>query len=170
MAALAASGLPSDEFLFIGFLPARSAERRRAFEHLRLEDRTIIFYEAPQRLAECLADALEILGERPACVARELTKIHEEFVRGKLSEAVARFAKEPARGEITVLLGPPDSAAAATGQAESTQSLADRVDELIRQAKLDRKEALKLAAKERGLTRRAAYDQLVAGKASSESA
>ena len=170
LAALAASGLPSDEFLFVGFLPARGAERRRALEHLRLDERTIIFYEAPQRVAECLADALEILGDRPACVARELTKLHEEFVRGKLSETAARFAKEPARGEITVLLGPPDSTATGARQRESTQSLADRVDELIRQAKLDRKEALKLAAKERGLTRRAAYDQLVAGKASSKSA
>ena len=163
LAALAASGLPSDEFLFIGFVPARSSERRRTLERLRIEERTIIFYEAPQRVAECLADALEILGDRSACVARELTKIHEEFLRGKLSQLAERLAERPARGEITVLLGAGE-AAAGTAKGESAQSLADRVEELIRQAKLDRKEALKLAAKERGLTRRDAYRQMVQDK------
>jgi 16S rRNA (cytidine1402-2'-O)-methyltransferase len=163
LAALAASGLPSDEFLFIGFLPARSSERRRALERLRIEERTIIFYEAPQRVAECLADALEILGDRSACVARELTKMHEEFLRGKLSQLAESLAERPARGEITVLLGASEPAAG-TAAGESAQSLADRVEELMRQAKLDRKEALKLAAKERGLTRRDAYRQIVQDK------
>src|SRR5215468_2052063 len=86
LAALSASGLPNEEFLFVGFLPARSSERRRALERLRIEDRTIIFYEAPHRLDESIADALEILGDRPACIAREVTKIHEEFRRGSLAE------------------------------------------------------------------------------------
>jgi 16S rRNA C1402 (ribose-2'-O) methylase RsmI len=71
LAALSASGLPNEEFLFVGFLPQRSGERRRALERLRIEDRTIIFYEAPHRIAECVADAREILGDRPACPARE---------------------------------------------------------------------------------------------------
>lgn len=160
LAALAASGLPTEEFLFVGFLPARSGERRRALERLRIEDRTIILYEAPHRVEECIADAREILGDRPACLAREVTKLHEEFLRGKLSEIAAVLVKRPARGEITLLLAPED-AAAAHPHADSARSLADRVEELMRQAKLDRKEALKLAAKERGLTRRAAYDQLL---------
>jgi 16S rRNA (cytidine1402-2'-O)-methyltransferase len=164
LAALAAAGLPNEEFLFVGFLPQRSGERRRMLDHLRIEERTMIFYEAPHRLAESIADVQEILGDRPACIAREVTKIHEEFLRGKLSQLVESLADRPARGEITLIVGPPEPSAA-TGQADSTQSLSDRVDELIRQAKLDRKEALKLAAKERGLTRRAAYDQLVEGKA-----
>src|SRR6202166_1012352 len=112
LAALSASGLPNEEFLFVGFLPSRSGERRRALERLRIEIRTIIFYEAPHRVEECIADAREILGDRRAYL-------------------------------------------------DSTQSLSERVDELIRQAKLDRKDALKLAAKERGLTRRAAYGQLL---------
>src|SRR6266436_10281602 len=163
LAALAASGLPNEEFLFVGFLPARSGERRRALERLRIEDRTLIFYEAPHRVAESIADAQEILGDRPACIAREVTKLHEEFLRGKLSQLAESLAERPARGEITLVVGPQE-ASAATGQADSTQSLSDRVDELIRQAKLDRKEALKLAAKERGLTRRAAYEQLVESK------
>jgi 16S rRNA (cytidine1402-2'-O)-methyltransferase len=163
LASLSASGLPSEEFLFVGFLPARSGERRRALERLRIEDRTIILYEAPHRVAECLADAREVLGNRSACIAREVTKLHEEFRRGKLSELAASLEERPARGEITLLIGP-EAPADARVQANSTQSLADRVEELIRQAKLDRKEALKLAAKERGLTRRGAYDEIVSEK------
>ena len=159
LAALSASGLPNEEFLFAGFLPARSGERRRALERLRIEDRTIILYEAPHRIEEALVDAREILGDRPACLAREVTKLHEEFRRGMLSELVASLSERPVRGEITLLIGavPPEQRAA---QRDSSQSLAERVDELIRQAKLDRKEALKLAAKERGLTKRAAYQEL----------
>lgn len=159
LAALAASGLPNEEFLFVGFLPARSGERRRALERLRIEERTIVLYEAPHRISECVADAREVLGDRPACIARELTKLHEEFLRGKLSELAASLEERPAKGEITLLIGPPDPAEGrAAGNA--MQSLADRVEELIHQAKLDRKEALKLAARERGLTRREAYHKL----------
>jgi 16S rRNA (cytidine1402-2'-O)-methyltransferase len=160
LAALSASGLPNEEFLFVGFLPSRSGERRRALERLRIENRTIIFYEAPHRVEECIADAREILGDRPACLAREVTKLHEEFRRGKLSELTASLEARPARGEITLLIGPEDPTEA-RANLDSTQSLSERVDELIRQAKLDRKDALKLAAKERGLTRRAAYGQLL---------
>ena len=160
LAALAASGLPNEEFLFVGFLPARSGERHRALERLRIEDRTIILYEAPHRVAECIADAIEILGDRHACLAREVTKLHEEFIRGKLSELSASLEQRPARGEITLLLAPADASQAGI-HVDSAQSLAARVEELMHQAKLDRKEALKLAAKERGMTRRAAYDQLI---------
>src|SRR5438552_2766622 len=151
LASLSASGMPSEEFLFVGFLPARSGERRRALERLRIEERTIILYEAPHRVAECVAEALETLGDRQACLAREVTKLHEEFVRGKLSEIAAALEERPARGEITLLVGPPEAAEGRT-QSDSAQSLAARVEELMHQAKLDRKEALKLAAKERGLT------------------
>jgi 16S rRNA (cytidine1402-2'-O)-methyltransferase len=163
LAALSAAGLPNEEFLFVGFLPARTSERRRMLERLRIEERTIIFYEAPHRVAESIADLLEILGDRPACIAREVTKLYEEFLRGRLSQLVESLAERPARGEITLLVGPPEQSGV-SGLADSTQSLSDRVEELIRQAKLDRKDALKLAAKERGITRRAAYDQLVISK------
>ncbi len=159
LAALSASGLPNEEFLFAGFLPARSGERRRALERLRIEDRTIIFYEAPHRIEETLIDAHEILGDRPACLAREVTKIHEEFRRGSLAELAASLADKPARGEITQLIGPLP-ADGKLAHRDTSQSLADRVEELMRQAKLDRKEALKLAAKERGITKRAAYQEL----------
>ncbi len=159
LAALSASGLPNEEFLFVGFLPNRSGERRRALEHLRIEDRTIILYEAPHRVAETVADAQEILGDRTACLAREVTKLHEEFRRGKLSEIGESLSERPARGEITLLIAPEEHSAGS--QVATSQSIAARVEELMHQAKLDRKEALKVAAKERGLTRRAAYGQLV---------
>jgi 16S rRNA (cytidine1402-2'-O)-methyltransferase len=160
LAALSASGLPNEEFLFVGFLPQRSGERRRALERLRIEDRTIIFYEAPHRIADCVADALEILGNRPACLAREVTKLHEEFRRARLSVIAHSLEQRPARGEMTLLIGPQDPGEAGR-HADSAQSLSDRVEELMRQAKLDRRDALKLAAKERGLTRRAAYDRML---------
>jgi 16S rRNA (cytidine1402-2'-O)-methyltransferase len=160
LAALSASGLPSEEFLFLGFLPARSGERRRALEHLRIEDRTLVFYEAPHRIAETVADAREILGDRPACLARELTKIHEEFRRGRLSELQEELAERPVKGEITLIIGAPERAAGGT-QTDTSQTLAARVEELMHQAKLDRKEALKLAAKERGIPKRDAYKQML---------
>jgi 16S rRNA (cytidine1402-2'-O)-methyltransferase len=163
LAALTACGLPNEEFLFIGFLPARSGERRRALQRLRLEDRTIVLYEAPHRVEESIADTLEILGDRPACLAREITKIHEEFRRARLSQLAESLKERPARGEITLLIGPPVNTSDGA-HADSAQSLADRVDELMHQAKLDRKEALKLAARERGLTRRAAYEQMLQSK------
>ncbi|HKW58066.1 MAG TPA: 16S rRNA (cytidine(1402)-2'-O)-methyltransferase [Candidatus Acidoferrum sp.] len=163
LASLSASGLPTEEFLFVGFLPARSGERRRTLERLRLEDRTIILYEAPHRIAECLADAREILGDRSACLAREVTKLHEEFRRGKLADLAASLADRPAKGEITLLIAPEDSDGRRSS-ANPLQSLAGRVEELIHQAKLDRKEALKLAAKEHGLSRREAYDKMVSAR------
>lgn len=159
IAALAASGLPNEEFLFVGFLPARKNERRRSLERLRIEDRTLIFYEAPHRIAESVADALEILGDRPACIAREVSKVHEDFRRGKLSDLRKGLEERPAKGEITLVIGPEDTASGV--HADTAQSLAARVDELMHQAKLDRKEALKLAAKERGITKRDAYKQLL---------
>ena len=160
LAALSASGLPSNEFLFVGFLPARSGERKRSLERLRIEDRTLIFYEAPHRVAEAAADALAILGDRQACIAREVTKLHEEFLRGKLSQVIEELEAHPPKGEITFLIGPPDQNASGVSL-NTSQSLAARVDELVHQAKLDRKEALKLAAKERGIPKRDAYRQLL---------
>jgi 16S rRNA (cytidine1402-2'-O)-methyltransferase len=160
LAALSASGLPSNEFLFVGFLPARDGERKRSLERLRIEDRTLIFYEAPHRVAEAAADALSILGDRQACIAREVTKLHEEFLRGKLSQVIEELEAHPPKGEITFLIGPPDQNASGVNL-NTSQSLAARVDELVHQAKLDRKEALKLAAKERGIPKRDAYRQLL---------
>lgn len=115
--ALTLSGLPPQPFLFVGFLPPRGAARRAALARLRAAERaglgaTLLFYEAPHRLAEALADLAEVLGPRPAAVARELTKRFEEVVRATLPELAARYAETPPRGEITLVVGPPPEEAA----------------------------------------------------------
>jgi 16S rRNA (cytidine1402-2'-O)-methyltransferase len=158
VAALAASGLPTEEFLFVGFLPARAGARRKALDALKTESRTLIFYEAPHRIVETLADALEILGARPAVIAREVTKIHEEFLRGPLAELLASARKRAPRGEITLLIGPGDPQ---TQQVDVSLSLKERVAQLEAEGGVDRKAALKQAARERGLGKREAYKQLL---------
>ena len=105
---LALAGLPTDRFFFAGFLPPKSAERHTVLEELKPVRSTLIFFESPQRLAEALADLAEVLGPRPAAVARELTKLHEEVRRGDLQDLAAHYAEaEPPKGEITLLVGPP---------------------------------------------------------------
>jgi len=162
LAALAASGLAVEEFTFLGFLPARAGDRRKRLETLRDERRTLIFYEAPHRIAEMLQDAAEILGARPSVVAREITKIHEEFLRGALPELAARVVKQPPRGEMTVLIGPAAEVVAGPEAAPAAAlSLSARVAQLERDEGLDRKAALKQAARERGLNKRDAYKRLL---------
>lgn len=164
VAALAASGMPLEEFTFAGFLPSRPTERRKALRTLADEKRTIALYEAPHRLLDALEDALEILGNRPAVVAREITKIYEEFQRGHLEDLVAAVQKKPPRGEITLLIGPDDGASKHNDASANTPPavpLARRVDEIAKEKGVDRKAALKQAARERGLTRREAYKQLL---------
>lgn len=104
VAALSASGLPTGRFHFLGFLPRKGPERRAMLEEVAQLSATLVLYESPRRLGETLADLQEAWGDRRACVARELTKVHEEFVRGPLSELVARYASEEPRGEVVVLV------------------------------------------------------------------
>jgi 16S rRNA (cytidine1402-2'-O)-methyltransferase len=158
IAALAASGLPTEEFLFVGFLPSRAGARRKALDALKGEPRTIVLYEAPHRLVETLADAAEILGARPAVVAREITKIHEEFLRGNLNELSDAARQRAPRGEITLLIGPGE---ALPQIVDVRVSLKQRVEQLEAESGLDRKAALKQAARERGLAKREAYKQLL---------
>jgi 16S rRNA (cytidine1402-2'-O)-methyltransferase len=158
VAALAASGLATGEFLFVGFLPSRAGARRKALENLKSEPRTIVLYEAPHRLVDTLADAAAVMGPRPAVVAREITKIHEEFLRGNLTELCEAAQKRAPRGEITLLIGPGDG----TPQPVDTKvSLKQRVAQLETESGMDRKAALKQAARERGLVKREAYKQLL---------
>ena len=106
VSALVVSGLPTDHFTFEGFLPARRERRRKALESLGRETRTMIFYESPQRVASFLREAAEVFGDRRACVVRELTKIHEEILRGTLPELSLEVSRrESVRGEITVVIG-----------------------------------------------------------------
>ncbi|MBC7221326.1 16S rRNA (cytidine(1402)-2'-O)-methyltransferase [Candidatus Bipolaricaulota bacterium] len=114
LAALVASGLPMDRFLFLGHLPRQAGPRRKALAALRMVPHTVVFYESPHRIRATLALLAELHGPRPTVVARELTKIHEEFVRGTAAEVHREFAhREQIRGEFVVLLGPAPSAAAA---------------------------------------------------------
>jgi len=158
VAALSASGLPVEEFSFVGFLPSRAGARRKALENLKSEKRTIVMYEAPHRLVETLADAAAVMGPRPAVVAREITKIHEEFLRGNLLELRDAAQQRAPRGEITLMIGPDDGTQQA---AEVTISLKQRVEQLEAESGMDRKAALKQAARERGLGKREAYKQLL---------
>ncbi len=102
LAVLSASGLPTDRFVFEGFLPAKRRERRERLQSLAQETRTQVFYEAPHRLRETLADILEIFGDREAVFGREVTKAYEEFVRGRVSDALAAIERKEPRGEITL--------------------------------------------------------------------
>ena len=106
IAALVASGLPTDAFIYLGYLPRRGAERRRLIRSLAGERRTLLAFEVPHRLVESLADLSEALGpSRPVAVCRELSKVHEEITRGTLAEAERRFEAEPPRGEVTLVIG-----------------------------------------------------------------
>lgn len=104
IAALSASGLPTDEFTFVGFLPNRQGKRRERLSGLAAEPRLLVFYEAPHRLAATLSDMADLFGDRNAVVARELTKIYEEIARGRLPELASRFTETPARGEVVILV------------------------------------------------------------------
>jgi 16S rRNA (cytidine1402-2'-O)-methyltransferase len=163
VAALAASGMPIEEFTFAGFLPSRQTARRKALRALAKESRTVALYEAPHRLLDALEDALEILGNRPAVIAREVTKAFEEFQRGHIEDLVAAVRKKPPRGEITLLIGPADGHVVhpSDNGAHATAPLSHRVEEIMKERGIDRKAALKVAARERGITRREAYKQLL---------
>ncbi len=151
-AALAASGLPTDSFRFGGFLPARRAQRRKTLGALAEETATLVFYEAPHRILTTLDDIGEVLGARAVVVARELTKMHEEFIRGTPSEVSARLQKKGRpRGEITLLIGKGALPAA------PPQDVAAHVRELIENEGLPRMDAIKRAAKERGIPKREVY-------------
>ncbi len=102
--ALTASGLPTDRFFFEGFLPHKSAARRRTLERLGTLEHTLVFFESPHRIIKTLKDVREVLGERPCCVARELTKMHEEFLRGTAGEILEKIGERTVRGEIVLVL------------------------------------------------------------------
>lgn len=158
--ALVGSGLPTDEFFFGGFLPARSGARRARLSELRSTPATLIFYEGPHRIAATLKDAHEILGEREAVVARELTKLHEEFARGRLSELATRFSSaENARGEM-VLMVDRTVIAVENGEANSVETISALVAQ-FEATGLDHRAALKKAARKLGLSRDEAYRRLV---------
>jgi 16S rRNA (cytidine1402-2'-O)-methyltransferase len=155
VSALVASGLPVESFSFRGFLPAKSGARRTQLESVRQSMQTEIFYEAPHRIRETLDDVVTVLGTaRRIVVGRELTKIHEEFLRGTAAEVLASVnARGELKGEIVLLIGP---ASNDTPTLERV-SLRDRIEQLMSGEKLDEKSALKKVAKERGISKSEAY-------------
>jgi 16S rRNA (cytidine1402-2'-O)-methyltransferase len=177
LSALSAAGLPSDAFRFCGFLPPKSSQRRRVLEEWKKETGTLIFYETPHRILDALDDVTAVLGTRPVAVARELTKIHEEFLRGTAAEIHATLAARPSvKGEITLLIGKPmvekHAPVGSEGKAEATSpadggtvSLTISLKEAVRAAEregLSHMDAIKRVARERGLGKREVY-RLVEG-------
>jgi 16S rRNA (cytidine1402-2'-O)-methyltransferase len=154
--ALTLSGLPSDKFMYAGFLPPKSGARRKALGKLAVIDATLILFESPRRLAASLADMVDTLGERDIAVAREMTKLHEEFVRGDLASLAAHYAEIGApKGEVVIIVGPPVS----NGQDLSDDVIDARLVELLQSASV-RDAAAQLAA-ETGLARRDLYARAV---------
>jgi 16S rRNA (cytidine1402-2'-O)-methyltransferase len=164
VAALAASGMPVDKFRFLGFLPSKKAARRKALEELKTATKTLVFYEAPHRVLDMLRDVRDILGDREVVLAREVTKVHEEFLRGTVSGLLGRAKGKTMRGEMTLLVG----AASAPGEIPSENSLIKgEVEKLMADRGLDERAALKAAAKARGISRSEAYRLLQMEKAKS---
>jgi 16S rRNA (cytidine1402-2'-O)-methyltransferase len=164
LAALVASGLPTDSFQFGGFLPVKRGERRKVLESIRNSPETQVFYEAPHRVREALEDVAEVLGgEQHIVLAREVTKIHEEFLRGTAAQVLeAVKEREEIKGEITLLIGKAEEGAelrsAGRGKAPSPhESIHQRLAQIMAEEKLDEKTALKKVAKERGISKSEAY-------------
>jgi 16S rRNA (cytidine1402-2'-O)-methyltransferase len=160
--ALIVSGLPTDSVFFGGFLPSRKNERRKRFDEIKAIPATLVFYETPHRIHKSLVDCLEILGNRKAAIVREITKLHEEIVLANLEELVERFSQITVKGEIVLVIDRREVRSRAS-EVQSPKSLVLRVAEL-EAGGLDRKLALKKAAKEFGLARAEAYRILQAEK------
>lgn len=151
------SGLPADSIFFGGFLPSKKSERRKRLDEVKSIPATLVFYESPHRISRSLIDCLEILGDRPSAVIRELTKIHEETRRGTLKNLAEYFSDANARGEFVLVI----DRAGKNEMVANIDSLAGRVRELEASG-LDHKAALKAAAKELGISRSEAYRRLQA--------
>lgn len=162
LAALVASGLPTDSFRFSGFLPAKQGQRRELLESIKGSPRTQVFYEAPHRIAETLQEVVAVLGpDRPLVVAREVTKLHEEFLRGSAEQIQQEVTARELKGEITLLIG---KAEAGARPASGARAVRERFEQVVAQEKLDEKAALKKVAKELGISRSEAYRELQRSK------
>lgn len=167
VAALAASGLPTDSFRFGGFLPAKRGARRKELEQFRDSPRTQIFYEAPHRLQETLADVVEVMGpERQVVIAREVTKRHEEFLRGHAEELRKRLEEREIKGEITLLIRAAEGGGGGPVAVEMPQnkSVRSRLQEVMQERQMDEKAALKVVAREMGVSKSEAYRELQRSK------
>ncbi len=155
--ALTAAGLPCQDFFFAGFLPSRSSERKRRLTQLASLPTTLVFYESPHRILAMIADALEILGTRMAVIARELTKLHEEYLRGDLAQLLHHLQTNPPRGELVVVIAGREEA---TENRTTTESLSAAIEETMVKENIDRMAALKLLARQLGISKSEAYRRL----------
>ncbi len=164
VAALVASGLPTDSLCFGGFLPAKRGERRTTLEAIRRSPRTQVFYEAPHRIVDTLTDVSEILGgDRHVVLAREVTKLHEEFLRGRAADVLETLkSRDGVKGEITLLIGKAEEPAVhgARNAAAAGVPVRERLKQIMADRKIDDKTALKQLAKERGISKSEAYREL----------
>ena len=159
IAALIGSGLPTEAFYFAGFLPARGSQRKRRLQELTGIPATLIFYEAPHRLLSSIEDMADILGPRRACLARELTKMHEELLHGTLPELLENLQARPRiQGEITIVIEQGETVQVSTVFPESIKQ---HLDEVMKKTGLPRNEALKSVARQRGIPRKEAYKLLI---------
>lgn len=154
IAALSVSGLPTDSFVFEGFLPSKHTARLKRLEELKTEKRTLVFYEAPHRILATVEDILNVLGDRKAVVTRELTKVHEEAIRGSVSEVLARLNSGSTKGEFTIILhGMTDT------PAEQHLDTKEYLKNLMLHRGLSKKEAIAVAAEELGLPKKEVYKE-----------
>jgi len=154
IAALSVSGMPTDRFLFEGFLPAKHLARLKRLQELSKEERTIIFYEAPHKIIRAVADMLAVLSDRRAVITRELTKIHEETIRGTLSECLKRLQEGTIKGEFTVILH-----GATKEPLQRDIDTAEYLKNLILHRGLSKKEAISAAAEELGMPKKDVYKE-----------
>jgi 16S rRNA (cytidine1402-2'-O)-methyltransferase len=157
ISALTLSGLPTDRFVFEGFLPPKGSARKRRLEAILDEKRTIIFYESPRRAGRTLKELLKLLGDRKAALARELTKIHEEVVRGKISDIIKVIEENGLKGEVTLILA---------GQNEKVEKNSDEADvvstlQSILEKGLSVKDSAEIAAREFNISKRRAYQEII---------
>lgn len=153
--ALIVSGLPGDSIFYGGFLPSKKGERRKRLEEIKSIPATLCFYETPHRIAKSIVDCAEVLGNRKAAVIRELTKLHEEIVRGNLNDLAVKFSENKTKGEI-VLVIEREMISDVKSEILDNKTIAKRIEELEEEG-FERKNALKKAAKEFGLSKSEAY-------------
>ncbi|MGH2595953.1 MAG: 16S rRNA (cytidine(1402)-2'-O)-methyltransferase [Actinomycetota bacterium] len=157
IAALAISGLPTDRFAFEGFLPRKAGDRKRRLEALASDPRTIVFFESPRRLKTMLTETLDALGDRPVAVARELTKLHEEVLRGTLAGTLARIDETTLKGEVVVVVG-----GMKEGGPVDEEALVERARSLVAGGMRSR-EAARAVTERQGVSANAIYRRLIAG-------
>jgi len=172
LTALGVSGFPADQFVFLGFPPSKPAARRRWLEALAPEERTVVFFEAPHRVRQTLSAMLAIIGDRPVAVGRELTKLHEEVLRGTVASVLPNLGSPP-RGEFTIVIGPPGGDDEATRQAEpaaapDAASLWQQFQGLVSDRRMSRRAAIARVASNSGLPARDVYSAIERYKSSAK--